>query len=277
MPALRCRGGAELAERLFAPLGWTVTATPVPLDPALPEWGDSRYVDLTLTGTVRLADALNHLYVLLPVLDDAKHYWVAPDEIDKLLPGRRGLAGRPPGAGADHPPLPGAPARALAEQALDAVWQRAASTDAVDDTEADATDEEAELPAERREPLAAAAPARRCWPRWPRPARPGCSTSAAAAARCSPIWSQDRRYTEIVGADVSHARAGDGRAPAAAGPAARAAARADHADPVGADLPRRPAARVRRGGADGGHRARRPAAAARAGRRGLRPRRARAR
>ena len=60
------------------------------------QWGDSRYVDLTLTGTLRLADALNHLYVLLPVLDDAKHYWVAPDEIDKLLRAGEGwLAGHP--------------------------------------------------------------------------------------------------------------------------------------------------------------------------------------
>ena len=47
--------------------------------------GRLRYVDLGLTGTVRLADALNHLYVLLPVLDDAKHYWVTSDEIDKLV------------------------------------------------------------------------------------------------------------------------------------------------------------------------------------------------
>ena len=44
-----------------------------------------RYVDLRLAGTVRLADALSHLYVLLPVLDDAKHYWVGPDEVDKLV------------------------------------------------------------------------------------------------------------------------------------------------------------------------------------------------
>ncbi len=85
VPALPCRGGAGLAERLFGPLGWTVDATPEPLDPTVPEWGDSRYVDLRLTGTVRLADALHHLYVLLPVLDDAKHYWVTGDEVDKLL------------------------------------------------------------------------------------------------------------------------------------------------------------------------------------------------
>jgi 3' terminal RNA ribose 2'-O-methyltransferase Hen1 len=85
LPALPCRGGPELAERLFAPLGWRVAAEPVPLDENFPEWGDSRYVRLALDGTVRLADALNHLYVLLPVLDDGKHYWIAPDEIDKLI------------------------------------------------------------------------------------------------------------------------------------------------------------------------------------------------
>jgi 3' terminal RNA ribose 2'-O-methyltransferase Hen1 len=85
VPALPCRGGAELAARLFEPLGWTVRAEPIPLDSTFPDWGDSRYVDLRLTGTVRLADALNHLYVLLPVLDDAKHYWVDTDEVDKLI------------------------------------------------------------------------------------------------------------------------------------------------------------------------------------------------
>jgi 3' terminal RNA ribose 2'-O-methyltransferase Hen1 len=85
VPVLPCRGGAELAHRLFEPLGWSVEATPIPLDEAFPEWGESRYVDLALRGTVRLADALNQLYVLLPVLDEAKHYWQAPDEVDKLL------------------------------------------------------------------------------------------------------------------------------------------------------------------------------------------------
>ncbi|MFF3226179.1 3' terminal RNA ribose 2'-O-methyltransferase Hen1 [Nocardia suismassiliense] len=85
LPAVPCRGGAEVAERVFAPLGWAVTATPLPLDPAFPEWGDSHYLRLELSGTVRLADALSHLYVLLPVLDGAKHYWLAADEVDKLI------------------------------------------------------------------------------------------------------------------------------------------------------------------------------------------------
>ncbi len=74
--------------RLFEPLGYQVTARPIALDPQFPEWGDSRYLAVTLTGTLTLRDALEHLFVLLPVLDDDKHYWVGTDEIDKLL--RRG-------------------------------------------------------------------------------------------------------------------------------------------------------------------------------------------
>ncbi|WP_327190843.1 3' terminal RNA ribose 2'-O-methyltransferase Hen1 [Streptomyces xinghaiensis] len=96
VPALSARGGPALVRRLFEPLGWTVTAEPVPLDDRFPEWGDSRYVRLVLEGDRQLPDALRQLYVLLPVLDDAKHYWVAPDEVDKLL--RSGAGWLP-----DHP------------------------------------------------------------------------------------------------------------------------------------------------------------------------------
>ncbi|MFF5309129.1 3' terminal RNA ribose 2'-O-methyltransferase Hen1 [Streptomyces massasporeus] len=86
VPALPARGGPDLVRKLFEPLGWTVTAEPVPLDTEFPAWGDSRYVRLVLeSDALTLAEALRHLYVLLPVLDDAKHYWVAPDEVDKLL------------------------------------------------------------------------------------------------------------------------------------------------------------------------------------------------
>ncbi|MEU6367849.1 3' terminal RNA ribose 2'-O-methyltransferase Hen1 [Streptomyces sp. NPDC046931] len=97
IPALPARGGPDLVHRLFAPLGWTVTAEPVALDAEFPEWGDSRYVRLVLQSqTLTLAEALRHLYVLLPVLDDAKHYWVAADEVDKLLRAGEGwLPGHP--------------------------------------------------------------------------------------------------------------------------------------------------------------------------------------
>ncbi len=86
IPVLPARGGAAMVHRLFGPLGWDlVQAEAVPLDEQFPAWGDSRYVRLVLEGELRLADALRQLYVLLPVLDDAKHYWIAADEVDKLL------------------------------------------------------------------------------------------------------------------------------------------------------------------------------------------------
>jgi 3' terminal RNA ribose 2'-O-methyltransferase Hen1 len=96
LPAVPTRGGDELARRLFEPLGYAVDARPLELDPEFPEWGADRHVDLRLTAEVRLADLLTHLYVLLPVLDDEKHYWVDDSEIEKLLERGEGwLPGHP--------------------------------------------------------------------------------------------------------------------------------------------------------------------------------------
>jgi 3' terminal RNA ribose 2'-O-methyltransferase Hen1 len=88
LPVVPARGGEPMVRRLFGPLGYEVDARPIALDEEFPDWGDSRYVQLTLRGQCRLADLLNHLYVLLPVLDDDKHYWVDEAEIEKLM--RRG-------------------------------------------------------------------------------------------------------------------------------------------------------------------------------------------
>ena len=82
----------RLVERLFTPLGWTTHVAPLPLG----DGDDSRYADVTLTGTLTLAEALKHLYVLLPVLDGDKHYWVADDEVDKLLRAGEGWLGAHP-------------------------------------------------------------------------------------------------------------------------------------------------------------------------------------
>jgi 3' terminal RNA ribose 2'-O-methyltransferase Hen1 len=82
---IACRGGEGLLRRLFEPLGYTVVAEQHALDVTVPEWGESRYFTLTLTATKRLAELLAHLYVLIPVLDDEKHYWVGDDEVEKLL------------------------------------------------------------------------------------------------------------------------------------------------------------------------------------------------
>ena len=83
--AVQCRDGERMLRALFEPLGYNVSAERQPLDTAFPEWGASTYWSVTLRATHRLHDLLTHLYVLLPVLDDDKHYWVGKDELEKLL------------------------------------------------------------------------------------------------------------------------------------------------------------------------------------------------
>jgi 3' terminal RNA ribose 2'-O-methyltransferase Hen1 len=78
---LPARGGLKLVRELFEPLGWTVDVEPVAGVGA----ATSPYVTLKLSGAARLRDLLNHLYVLIPVLDDDKHYWVGEDEVAKLM------------------------------------------------------------------------------------------------------------------------------------------------------------------------------------------------
>jgi len=51
----------------------------------MPALGPSRLFTVTVRATRRLSDLLTHLYVLVPVLDDQKHYWVGDDEVEKLL------------------------------------------------------------------------------------------------------------------------------------------------------------------------------------------------
>jgi 3' terminal RNA ribose 2'-O-methyltransferase Hen1 len=79
IPVLRCRAGEAAVRNCFEPLGYAVTATPLPLDKNFPDWGKSHYF------SVRLSDLLSHLYVLLPAIDGDKHYYVGSDEAQKLV------------------------------------------------------------------------------------------------------------------------------------------------------------------------------------------------
>ena len=83
--ALPCRGGEGFLRSLFEPLGYAVTAARHGLDSQFPAWGDSPYFTVELAAELRLSELLTHLYVLIPVLDDDKHYWVGEDEVEKLL------------------------------------------------------------------------------------------------------------------------------------------------------------------------------------------------
>jgi len=72
-------GGADVAKTVFEPLGYH--ADPVLID----ESGQRGIYDLRLKGTVFLRDVLSHLYVLVPVLDNAKHWFIDKEAIEKLL------------------------------------------------------------------------------------------------------------------------------------------------------------------------------------------------
>ena len=97
---VRSADGEGLLRALFEPLGYEVEARRHPLEgvvmpdasaaePASASAGGdaamSPYYTLTLRGVVPLKDLLTHLYVLIPVLDRDKHYWIGRDEVDKLL------------------------------------------------------------------------------------------------------------------------------------------------------------------------------------------------
>jgi 3' terminal RNA ribose 2'-O-methyltransferase Hen1 len=82
---LPVRGGERFLRNVFEPLGYAVEASRCPLDERFPEWGESPYFAVTIAKTTPLADLLTHLYVLIPVFDNAKHYWIGEDEMEKLL------------------------------------------------------------------------------------------------------------------------------------------------------------------------------------------------
>ncbi|MFE9678972.1 3' terminal RNA ribose 2'-O-methyltransferase Hen1 [Streptomyces sp. NPDC006259] len=203
VPALPARGGPDLVRRLFEPLGWTVVAEPVALDARFPDWGDSRYVRLVLESeALTLAEALRHLYVLLPVLDDAKHYWVSPDEVDKLL---RAGAGWLPG----HPEQKLITSRflsrrwSLTRQAMERLeLVRLAETD---DSEVEEIDNAVEAEAEAEEKPTPLAVRRRD--------AIVAALAESGAARVLDLGCgqgqlvqtllKDPRFTEIVGVDVS--------------------------------------------------------------------------
>jgi len=93
---LPVRGGERFLRNVFEPLGYALEATRSTLDERFPEWGESPYFAVSIQKTTKLTDLLTHLYVLIPVFDNAKHYWIGADEMEKLLrKGEGWLAGHP--------------------------------------------------------------------------------------------------------------------------------------------------------------------------------------
>jgi 3' terminal RNA ribose 2'-O-methyltransferase Hen1 len=198
LPALPCRDGAGFLRSLFEPLGYDVSVEPHLLDEANPSWGESRYFTVTLKGTQRLVDLLSHLYVLVPVLDDNKHYWVGDDEVAKLVRHGEGWL-------AQHP-LREAIAkrylkhqRGLARNALDQL----VAAEMPDPDGADAAHAEEEATLERRislneQRIAAVLEALR-QSKASRVLDLGCGEGQLLRALLT-----ERMFDEIVGVDVSH-------------------------------------------------------------------------
>ena len=70
--------------KLFEPLSYSVSARRLPLDEKFPDWGESPYFQVELNARLPLQQVLSHLYVLVPVLDNDKHYWVGDDEVENF-------------------------------------------------------------------------------------------------------------------------------------------------------------------------------------------------
>lgn len=194
---LPCRGGEQFLRKLFEPLGYEVEAVQHPLDEKFPEWGESRYFRVRLRTTKRLADVLSHLYVLIPVLDDDKHYWVGTDEVEKLLQKGAGWL-------AAHPEKHLIAERYLRRQRslTKAALERLLEEEPDPDADQEAHDEEEAFVEERislnEQRLGAVLTALK-------------STGAkrvmdlgCGEGRLLQILMKDRQFEEIVGMDVSH-------------------------------------------------------------------------
>ncbi len=77
--ALRCESEASLRE-LFEPLGYQLQ-----VDPPDAHVSTGGYRNVRLVCRKPIKELLTHLYVLVPTLDNRKHYWIGDDEVEKLI------------------------------------------------------------------------------------------------------------------------------------------------------------------------------------------------
>jgi len=192
------RGGAEFLRRLFEPLGYTVGLQAYPLDSQFPDWGESPYFSLTLTGTVRLADLLTHLYVLIPTLDSGKHYAIGDEEVEKLIrKGEGWLAAHPERETIVHRYLKGR--RSLVRDALAQLTQEEEPEDGaaevLHDREEEAVEKKISLHEQRLGAVLAALKGSGA----ERVLDLGCGEG-----RLLSLLLADKQFTEILGMDVSY-------------------------------------------------------------------------
>jgi 3' terminal RNA ribose 2'-O-methyltransferase Hen1 len=199
LPSLRVRGGSELLERLFAPLGYQLEIERHPLDARFPEWGPSNCYSLRLRHSLRLSELLSHLYVLVPVLDEDKHYYFGNDELEKLL--RRGEGWLPQHPARELIAQRYLKRRPLVREALDRLLVDEAPAELAEET-SESPEEPAEKPARtptlHEQRLQAVAAALK-------------ETGAARVldlgcgeGRLIRLLLQERQFSQILGMDVSY-------------------------------------------------------------------------
>lgn len=189
-------GGASFLRNVFEPLGYEVEARQHRLDEQFPQWGQSRYFSVTLCGRLPLSRLLNHLYVLIPVFDNQKHYFVGRDELDKLLDKGEGWL-------ASHPGKKHIVRRYLKYQS--SLVRQALARLVDEEADGDPTDEETPIPEELLEkPLSL------------NEQRLGAVLAALRASGAKPVidlgcgegrllreLAREKQFSEIVGMDVS--------------------------------------------------------------------------
>lgn len=195
VPALHARGGAEIVAKLFRPLGYEVDISVLPRDPLIPAWDDADLVSFEIAGGQTVHDLLSHLYVLLPVLDAAKHYFIGDDEVEKLLAHGTGWL-------ASHPEKTLITNRYLKHRR--SLVREALSQLTVDQPEEDAAEQEGEDTLEERVRLheqriaAVVAALKDAQPPLRRVVDMGCGEGRLLGALLA-----DGAFTELVGVDVA--------------------------------------------------------------------------
>jgi 3' terminal RNA ribose 2'-O-methyltransferase Hen1 len=195
---LPARGGEGFLRRLFEPLGYEVAARQHALDEKFPEWGESPYFTVELSSHVRLRDLLTHLYVLVPVLDNEKHYWVGDEEVEKLLHRGEGwLAAHPEREAIAHRYLKYR--GSLANEALARLTAEETPDPDAEEEAHDTEEERVERPLSLNERRLAAVLAALKAAEAKRVIDLGCGEGRLLKALL-----EERSFTEIVGMDVSH-------------------------------------------------------------------------
>ncbi len=83
---IKLKAPKEMLHEIFEPLGYNISYIQHPFDTQFTAWGMSNYYSLTLQHDgITLKEMLSHIFVLLPVFDNEKHYWVNENEVQVLL------------------------------------------------------------------------------------------------------------------------------------------------------------------------------------------------